>query len=444
MKEKVFIYMNNIISYFNANLIERKIVLLLFFTLFYTTACAQQVSKVLVSGISGYTLHDTDVKNAFLIGYKSYDSTSFAGQVDLHVDNNVYSALKYAHQNNYQIVVRSYTGLTNTVNDSAKKYPDVLLFMPAGSNSFLYYCNFDVPNAAVVSTGAGIDTLVTAYKVEFFSIDPITYSNESSFSNGYIAGQIAYLANKLNITPQQARLVARSNSSSAQSITYVQYGKIDLGNALQSSGSTSTLPVEFTSFTGAVLNDYTILKWTTATEINNYGFLIERSAAGNQPSENSADNNRKLNADSWEIIGFAKGSGNSNSPKQYFFIDSKPGYGNVEYRLKQVDNDGSFKYSNIIQLKINMPLSFELKQNYPNPFNPVTTIEYTIPKAAYVKLKVFDLLGKEIETLVNKEEQAGVYRVKLSISGHHLSSGIYLYQLRADNFVETKKLIILK
>ena len=435
--------MNRIKLYFNIKLIERKAVLFLVLTFFSAIAYSQQVSKVLVSGITGYTSHDTDVKNAFLIGYKSYDNTNFTGQIDLHIDNNAYSALEFAHQNNYQIVVRSYTGLTNAVNDSAQKYPDVLLFMPAGSNSFLYYCNFDIPNAAVVSTGAGIDTLVTAYKVEFFSIDPITYSNESSFSNAYIAGQIAYLANKLNITPQQARLVARTNSSSVQSINYVQYGKINLSNAIQGSDSTLTLSVELTTFTGAVSNDYVILKWTTSTEINNYGFAIERSLSPT-PSQMEGTSSTSLWGE-WGTIGFVKGSGNSNSAKYYSYIDKnliQPG--EYFYRLKQINIDGSFKYSNTVQLKINQPLSFELKQNYPNPFNPVTTIEYTIPKAAQVKLKVYDLLGNEIRTLVNKVEQAGKYSAQLSVAGHHLSSGIYLYQLRSGSFVVTKKLILLK
>jgi hypothetical protein len=435
--------MNRIKLYFNIKLKERKAVLFLVLTFFSAIAYSQQVSRVLISGPSGYTSHDTDVKNAFLIGYKSYDGTNYTGVADLHVDNNVYLALEYAHQNNYQIVIRSYTGLTNTVNDSAQKYPDVLLFMPAGSNSFLFYCNLDIPNAAVVSTGAGVDTLVTAYKVEFFSIDPIAYSNESSFSNGYIAGQIAYLANKLNITPQQARLVARNSSSSAQSITYVQYGKIDLGNAVQSSDSTLTLPLELTSFIGTVSNDYVILKWTTSTESNNYGFAIERSLSPT-PSQKEGASSTSLWGE-WGTIGFVKGSGNSNSTKYYSYIDkdlNNPG--EYFYRLKQIDNDGSFKYSNTIQLKITRPLYFELKQNYPNPFNPVTTIGYTISKSAHVKLKVYDLLGNEIATLVNKEEPAGVYSVQLSVAGQHLSSGIYLYQLRADSFIETKKLILLK
>ena len=211
-----------------------KIFTIVIFFLFTTVIFSQQVTKVMVSGLSGNTSHDTDVKNAFLLGYASYDGTQYTGQIDLHIDNSAYDAISYADQNNYQIAIRSYTGLCNAVNDSAINHPNLLFFMPAGSNGFYYVCNLDIPNAVVVSTGAGLDTLVTGYRVEFFSIDPITNSNASSFSNGYIAGQIAYLANKFNITPQQARLKARNYASpNSQSATYVQYGEINLQQAVQ-------------------------------------------------------------------------------------------------------------------------------------------------------------------------------------------------------------------
>jgi len=426
--------------YFN-NVLKTRLVLFLLSTILCSASYSQQVSKVLISGLSGNTSHEMDVKNAFLIGYKSYDGTDYTGQIDLHVDNDVYSAIDYAHQNGYQIVVRSYTGLINAVNDSVEKYPDVLLFMPAGSNSFLYYCCLDIPNAAVVSTGAGTDNLATAYKVEFFSIDPITNSNESSFSNGFIAGQISYLANKLNISPQQARLVARNNSSSNQSITYVQYGKIDLGQAVQSNDSTISLPVELTSFTGAAFNDYVTLNWTTSTEINCYGFAIERTASLNLSKGETSGKTF------WETVGFVQGYGNSNSQKSYSFVDNLSNLAilkscNFQYRLKQIDNDGSFKYSNTVQSKINKPSSFELKQNYPNPFNPATTISYQLSVFSHVTLKIYDILGNKITTLVNQEKPAGTYEVTWNAAGQ--PSGVYFYQLRAGNFTDTKKLILLK
>ena len=404
-------------SYF----IKLFIVALLF--LFTAEANSQQVTKVLVSGVSGNTSHDTDVKNAFLLGYASYDGTQFTGQIDLHVDNSAISAIQYADQNNYQIAIRSYTGLSRQVDDTAKNHPDVLLFMPAGSNGFYYVCNLDIPNAAAVSTGAGLDTLVTGYRVEFFSIDPITNSNASSFSNGYIAGQIAYLANKFNITPQQARLKARNYASpNSQSATYVQYGEINLQQAVQN----ESLPVELTIFTGSVNQNNVTLNWSTSTEVNNYGFNVERF----------------INNQDWEKIGFVAGSGNTNSTKKYYFVDSNLKPGSYSYRLKQIDNDGSFKYSDNISLDINLIAKSEMGQNYPNPFNPTTTIKFTLAEKDNIRLVVYNVIGQQVAELVNGNVDAGTHDVTFNAA--NLSSGIYFYTLSGNSVNITKKMILVK
>jgi len=257
----------------------QKIIICFLFLVLPSISNAQTITKVLISGLLGYTTHDNQVMQSFLDGYSSYDGTQYTGQINLHIDNNAYSAIKYASQNNYQIVIRSYTGLSNALNDTAKKYPNVLLFMPAGSNSFYYVCSFDIPNAAVVSTGAGIDTLSTGYKVEFFSLDPITGKNESSYSNGYIAGEIAFLANHSNISPQQARMIARNYTNfNYQGTKYVQYGNINISQAVEN----SVLPLELISFTGFIEQNVVYLKWNTATEVNNYGFEIQRSVVRSQ------------------------------------------------------------------------------------------------------------------------------------------------------------------
>ncbi len=398
-------------------------VILVLFSLFTTTANSQQVTKVLVSGLSGYTTHDTYVENAFLIGYASYDGTQFTGQIDLHVDDSPNDALNYADQNNYQIAIRSYTGISNQVDDTAKNHPNVLLFMPAGSNGFYYVCNLDIPNATIVATGAGSDTLVTGYKVEFISIDPITSYNESSFSNGYIAGQIAYLANKLNISPQEARMIARNYSSTNnQSPDYVQYGEINTQQVVEN----EALPVQLTNFTVSAEQNTVVLKWATSTEVNNYGFNIERS------TDNQV----------WGNIGFVTGAGNSNSTKEYSFIDNNLRSGNYSYRLKQVDNDGSFNYSNVISVKINLIASTGMGQNYPNPFNPTTTIQFTMAKKENVRLVVYNMIGQQVAELVNREVDVGTHSVKFNAA--NLSSGIYFYTLAGNSVNITKKMILLK
>ncbi len=188
----------------------------------------------------------------------------------------------------------------------------------------------------------------------------------------------------------------------------------------------SLLPVELSLFTGTVENDIILLKWKTETELNNYGFEIERST----------DNNY------WKKIGFVKGNGNSNAPKNYSYIDNDPPFGKVYYRLKQLDSDGKLEYSNAINFNFFASSNIVLNQNYPNPFNPTTKIEYSLPKGSHISLKVYDLLGREVVTLKNEFQAAGKYSVEFD--GSNLASGMYLYVLAADNFIVSRKMIMLQ
>jgi hypothetical protein len=201
------------------------------------------------------------------------------------------------------------------------------------------------------------------------------------------------------------------------------------------------IPVELIAFTVTVDGNNVTLNWGTATETNNYGFEIERSLI----SEVSINPN-------WEKIGFVSGSGTTTEPHTYSFKDDNLLVGKYNYRLKQLDFDGSYSYSNIIEVEIEIPNNFSLSQNYPNPFNPSTKIKYSIPSVISipnirernlnVTLKIYDVLGKEIATLVNEEKPAGNYEVNFNASS--LSSGIYFYRLQSGSFVETKKMILLK
>jgi len=203
------------------------------------------------------------------------------------------------------------------------------------------------------------------------------------------------------------------------------YASVDLGSV--------PLPVELTSFIALAGKDGVQLNWSTATEVNNYGFDIERCVAqiGNL-------------CNNWEKIGFVQGHGNSNSPKDYSFVDANPPAGKVLYKLKQIDFDGTFEYSKAVEVNVETPQEFRLAQNYPNPFNPSTVINYQLPKDGNVTLKVYDMLGREVATLVNEYQKPGIYNYKFSIANYQLPSGIYIYQLKAGNFIETKKLMILK
>ena len=206
--------------------------------------------------------------------------------------------------------------------------------------------------------------------------------------------------------------------------------------------NSTPLPVELTSFSAECRSQSVELKWTTATEVNNYGFEIERSAISSQSSAES----RKPNAESWAQIAFVQGHGNSNSPKEYSFTENLAlahDLNRVQYRLKQIDLNGAFEYSPIVKVNVEAPSQLKLAQNYPNPFNPETTINFQIPFASHVTLKVYDVLGREVATLVDEFKQAGTYVKTLHATS--LPSGVYFYKLQtANGFSETKKLMLMK
>ncbi|MDP4115197.1 MAG: T9SS type A sorting domain-containing protein [Bacteroidota bacterium] len=194
------------------------------------------------------------------------------------------------------------------------------------------------------------------------------------------------------------------------------------------------LPVELSSFSGKIKNSNVILSWITQTEVDNYGFDIERK------------NNTKDG--SWEKIGFVRGNGNSNSVKNYSFIDKYPmGGSKFEYRLAQIDNDKTTKISNTLEITI-APAEYELFQNYPNPFNPSTTIRYSVPVESKIQIKIYNTLGQEIKTLVDNISNPGNYEYILN--GSTLASGVYLYTFSGQSinnpstFKFVKKMILLK
>ena len=192
-----------------------------------------------------------------------------------------------------------------------------------------------------------------------------------------------------------------------------------------------TFPVELTSFSALIKNKSVNLVWHTATEQNNYGFEIQKSEVRSQNNQ-------------WTKVGFVKGNGNSNSTKEYSFADYSVTSGKYIYRLKQIDNDGKYEYSKEVEVDLGKPTTFALNQNYPNPFNPITVISYQLPANSYVTLKVYNAIGTEVTTLVNGYKEAGSYNYELGIGNYELSSGIYFYTLRAGDFVQTRKMILLK
>jgi uncharacterized protein (TIGR02145 family) len=226
----------------------------------------------------------------------------------------------------------------------------------------------------------------------------------------------------------------------AANVYYVDLGidsnYIYFGNSSKSYGrsircindlSFSVTPVELTSFAASVIDDNVHLTWKTATEINSLVFEVEKKNSNN---------------DEWQKIASLKASGNSTSQKLYTYNDLNVNPGIYSYRLRMIDLDGSVKYSDIVNSEVTVPAVFYLDQNYPNPWNPTTTIRYEVPVTSMISIKVFNALGKEVVALVNEMKSPGSYEVTLN--GIGLSSGVYYYQMKSENFVMTRKLTLIK
>ncbi len=187
------------------------------------------------------------------------------------------------------------------------------------------------------------------------------------------------------------------------------------------------VPVELTNFAAAVADNSVLLNWESTTEINNMGYEIERKVESNRE---------------WKKIGFVDGKGTSSETNRYSFNDNNPVGGTIfEYRLKQIDYDGSFKYFDPVEVHFT-PSEYSLLQNYPNPFNPSTTIRFSVVKRENVSLKVYNAIGQEVMLLLNKEFDPGFHEIDFNAKG--LASGIYFYQLEAGNFKDVKKMLLLK
>ncbi|MCF8240495.1 MAG: T9SS type A sorting domain-containing protein [Melioribacteraceae bacterium] len=243
----------------------------------------------------------------------------------------------------------------------------------------------------------------------------------------------------------------------------IELSGIDAFSMWTASDDSSPLPVELTYFEGNATEDGVLLEWKTATEVNNYGFEVERTLNPRLSFGHPLPGGKKKG---WVKIGFVEGYGNSNSPKDYSFtnpLNPNPNLtlthaSSLMYRLKQIDTDGSFEYSDIVEVTLNneLPAKFELFQNYPNPFNPTTTIKYTIPaltrpsdtlsprerEGVRVSLTIYNTLGQQVATLIKRELAPGEHKV--TFNAQNLSSGVYFYRLTVGDFTDIKKLSVIK
>ncbi len=188
------------------------------------------------------------------------------------------------------------------------------------------------------------------------------------------------------------------------------------------------VPVGLVNLNGIFEEGNVFINWRTVSEDNNRGFEIQRSNNNNN----------------WITRGFVEGNGTTTEEHNYTFVDENVPNNSVRlyYRLKQVDFNGSNKYSDIIEVTISKPSVYELSQNYPNPFNPATTISFGIKEKSNVRITILNAIGEEVAVILNKEMEAGYHH--FTFNAANLPSGVYFYQLKAGEFISTKKMICLK
>jgi len=316
-----------------------------------------------------------------------------------------------------------YANLGQRIIDFLETNIDISMNVTTADNISVNFYPYETPNGGTLPSG------VVVLSDYYWQIS----SPAISFNNGKMIIPISTLRG----VTDASKLVWLKRSNSGD--PWENIGGTVVGENLESTvlfnsfsefaiGSTdpaNPLPVELSSFTAISKSDQILLEWVTKTETNNYGFEIERKLSGN-----------------WQKIGFVEGNGNSNSTKEYSFTDNKLiGGTKFQYRLKQIDNDGRYEYSAFVEVE-NIPTEYALYQNYPNPFNPTTKIRYQLPKESKVVIKIYNILGSEVLELLNKNKEPGIYEVEFNAS--NLSSGTYIYKISADNFVQTKKMILLK
>jgi photosystem II stability/assembly factor-like uncharacterized protein len=297
---------------------------------------------------------------------------------------------------------------------------------------------WDGTGAIAKTTNGGSNWITTFFSNPLWSVDfPISGASLI----GYAVGDQGTILKTYNAGDNWQQQI----SGTSLRLNKVHFKDIDFGFAVGENGTilrtwNGEIPVELILFTATANKTEVILEWSTATETNNQGFEILRFAQN--------DNN------GWNKIGFIPGHGTTTETQHYLFTDNDVEPGKYQYNLKQIDYDGSYEYSQIIEAVVDAPTKFSLEQNYPNPFNPTTKIKFTIPSVTlrqaqsdtWVTLKVYDVLGNEVATLVNEELPAGEYKVEFSpeTSIKQPASGIYFYQLKAGSFVETRKMMLLK
>ena len=287
-------------------------------------------------------------------------------------------------------------------------------------NSFSYYYFIYPVNGIQNGSPDGICLDYQGSVILFISYEG-TFTAADGPANGLLSTDIG--VSETTSTPVGSSVGLNGNGTQYSEFTWTNFdGTATIG----SPNGSQILPVELSSFSATANNNSVTLNWSTATEVNNLGFEVQRTVEGNE----------------FVTIGFVSGHGTTAETKNYSFVDPNLSAGNYTYRLNQVDFNGTFSYSDQVNVDVTALVQFELAQNYPNPFNPSTKITFSLASDSKVSLKVFNILGEELINLLNENISAGVHELTFNASG--LNSGVYLYRIKAGSFVQTKKLMLIK
>jgi len=389
------------------------------------------------SGTGGPAGKNTDEWIELLITVNGTDIQGVYLDTDAHTHNlGTNSPITLSNDPSFKSVAKgSIIVIYNSANKDPKLGPDDTdfgdgtLLIPSNNTQYLTTTSWQTSQAS--ADAIGLFNPITAGPTinGIMAIAWGTYNNfTDNFTNGW---GIATVTSGLTTSTGLKYTGGTTSGAGSGGNWSVENDANSTPGLLNGTGQYS-LPVELTSFSASVVNGSTVnLSWKTATEVNNYGFDVERS------SGNSG----------WQKIGFVAGSGNSNSPKDYSFTDNPSGATSFSYRLKQIDVGGSFKYFDPVTVNLTLSGKPKLLQNSPNPFNPSTTIKFYTPNTSDVTIKIYDMLGREVTTLISQQTTAGyhiVYWNGKDSRGENVASGIYLYRLTAGNFSETKKMNLLK
>ncbi len=372
----------------------------------------------------------------------SQSAMAWDGGDNIYVHSSSYSTPPVSYLSKYSISGNSWTDLTPTA--LTKRYAGLQFFngylyligglVPAGDDatvcakydpgtdtwsaiaslpeavSFCKWTTSKVPEYIVLTGfGGGYSTYPADASIYYYepSGDVWTYDSETPALRGLA---LAFFVPDVN------KLFFGGGNEGGSSTNY---------QASCWDGEATFIPVELVSFAARAEGTGVILNWITATETNNNGFEVERQS-GIQ----------------WERIGFVQGSGTTTEPISYSFSDNALSPAIYKYRLKQIDFDGSYSYSNEVQVSVNIPGTFSLEQNFPNPFNPSTSIQFSVPRDAFVSLIVYNSLGQEAAKLIHGFMKSGNHTAVFNASG--FSSGNYYYKLITGDNVEVRKMTFLK